>query len=350
MRYNDCMRMITQEIINDLLRLKPDGTLYHREQKDLEYKESFNLAGLAEYLRDVAAFANNSGGYIIFGVTNSPRKLKGLIGSGLKQFKKIDEEKISGYINEHFAPYVDWEMNILKVKGKSFGILYAHKARTKPVICKKGNDRQTLKSGEIYYRYAGRTEIIQYSELVSIIEGRVSENNELWVSKVQKIGQSGPANVGILDTATGLMETGNATLLIDSDLVKEINFIKEGSFKERKGAKALKLVGTVKSTNSVEVARVVKKHLIDEYPHSYKKVEAIIRKRIPDINVNSIPKIIKENNIKDDPRYSAYNYRTKDQENDYKINGKDPTKGGVPSIYNDAAVEFLTKILTQKKK
>ncbi len=110
------MEKITQELISELLRLKPDSSLFHREQKDLEFKESFNLNGLAEYFRDFAAFANNIGGYIIFGVTNSPRKLKGLSKKSLEQFNKIDEEKISGFINEHFAPYMDWEMGTIKIK------------------------------------------------------------------------------------------------------------------------------------------------------------------------------------------------------------------------------------------
>ena len=41
---------------------------------------------------------NNIGGYIIFGVTNSPRKLKGLSKKSLEQFNKIDEEKYQGLL------------------------------------------------------------------------------------------------------------------------------------------------------------------------------------------------------------------------------------------------------------
>ena len=179
------MKIITQEKINELLRTKADGSLHHREQKDLEYKESFNLNGLAEYLRDFVAFANNVGGFMIFGVTNSPRRLKGLTVKGLEQFSKIDEERISGFINEHFAPYVDWEMDTIKVGQKTFGVFYSYKSAQKPVICKKGDDRQYLKSGEVYYRYAGRTEVIQYGELANIIENRIKENNEQWLNKVK---------------------------------------------------------------------------------------------------------------------------------------------------------------------
>ena len=341
------MEMITQDIINELLKSKMDGSLFHREQKDLEYKESFNLNGLAEYFRDFAAFANNSGGYIIFGVTDSPRKLKGLSEKSLEQFGKIDEEKISGFINEHFAPYIDWEMNSIKINEKAFGVLYAHKASLKPVICKKADDRQKIKNGEIYYRYAGRTEVVQYSELASIIDNRIKENNEQWLRKVKKIGEAGPANVGILDTVSGVMESNYGTLLIDSELIKEINFIKEGSFDEKIGAKTLKLVGSVQPVGSVEIAKVIKKRLTDEYPYSYKNLEKVIRKEVPKVKINDMQRIMKENDFKNDTRYSSFNFRNKDQEDDYKSTGKYPK--GIPSIYNDAAVQYILKVLAQQK-
>jgi len=338
---------ITKDIISELLRQKTDGSLYHREQKDLEYKESFNLNGLAEYFRDFAAFANTSGGYIIFGVTNSPRRLKGLMTKSLDQFNKIDEERISGFINEHFAPYIDWEMNTIKIKNHTFGVLYAYQSQTKPVICKRGDDRSYLKNGDIYYRYAGRTEVIQYSELANIIENRIKENNELWLRKVKRIGESGPENVGILDTMSGVMEGNNGTLLIDKELIKEINFIKEGSFHEKRGAKTLKLVGSVKPVGAIEIARVVKKRLTDEYPYSYKKLEATIKKEQLGTKPNLVQKIIKDNDLKNDTRYSSYNFRNKDQEDEYKKTLKPPK--GIPSIYNDAAIQFILKVLLQQK-
>lgn len=77
------MNKISQEAINELLKLKADNTLYHRENSTLEFKEQFNFAGLADYLKDFAAFANNNGGYLIFGVKDKPRTL---IGMRLKSY------------------------------------------------------------------------------------------------------------------------------------------------------------------------------------------------------------------------------------------------------------------------
>ena len=84
-----------EDILNELLRTKGE-TFFHREGQELEFKEQFNLSGLADYFRDFAAFANNKGGYLIFGVKDIPRIPIGLTLTSREQFEKIDPEKISG--------------------------------------------------------------------------------------------------------------------------------------------------------------------------------------------------------------------------------------------------------------
>jgi predicted HTH transcriptional regulator len=95
--------MIEETVIGELLRLKKGGNLYHREGQELEFKEQFSFAGLADYFRDFAAFANNRGGYLIFGVKDSPRALVGLSEKAKVQFDKIDSEKITGYLLDIFT-------------------------------------------------------------------------------------------------------------------------------------------------------------------------------------------------------------------------------------------------------
>jgi len=112
---------IDENVINELLRVK-DLYLYHRESQELEYKEQFNLAGLANYLRDFAGFANNIGGYIIFGVKDSPRIPVGLNNSSLDQFNKIDPERISGYLLDTFSSEIRWDQVVIRNSIKSFGV------------------------------------------------------------------------------------------------------------------------------------------------------------------------------------------------------------------------------------
>ena len=191
--------MIDENLTQELLRLKKSGHLYHREGQELEFKEQFNLAGLAEYFRDFAAFSNNRGGYLIFGVKDSPRILIGLTKKAKQQFEKIDPEKITGYLLEIFTSDIWWEQAIVEIAGMEFGVFRVYEAATKPVIAKKDEGRdQVIKNGDIYYRYGGRTQKIQHAELESIINKRIEQNNKHWLDLMAKIGRAGPQNAAVL--------------------------------------------------------------------------------------------------------------------------------------------------------
>lgn len=82
-----------------------------------------------------------------------------------------------------------------------------HESQTKPIIAKNNNgEKQTIKNGEVYYRYGGRTQRIQSAELESIINKRIEKNNKQWLDLMSKIGSAGPQNIAILDTERSLIE------------------------------------------------------------------------------------------------------------------------------------------------
>lgn len=166
--------MIDPNCIEEVLRTKPDGRLFPREGQELEFKQQFNCAGLAEYFRDFAAFANNRGGYLVFGVTDKPRTPAGLSDSAFQQFEKIDPERISGFLIEIFLPAIIWEPATFELHNAVFGVFKIWEAVDKSIIAKKDEGKQQLiKNGEVYYRYGGRTQKIQYAELESIINKRI---------------------------------------------------------------------------------------------------------------------------------------------------------------------------------
>ena len=149
--------MIDSEEIIALLKVK-GSYLYHREGQCLEFKEQFDLAGLADYFRDFAAFANNKGGMLIFGVTDSPRVAAGLNEKSLSSFNKIDPEKITGFLLEIFSSSISWEQAVVEFEHKHFGAFKIEIADAKPIIAKKDEGRdQTIRNGGIYYHYGGRT-------------------------------------------------------------------------------------------------------------------------------------------------------------------------------------------------
>jgi hypothetical protein len=194
--------------------------------QELEFKEQFNLAGLADYFRDFAAFANNRGGYLIFGVKDSPRTLIGLSDKAKEQFDKIDPEKITGFLLEIFSSYIRWAQAVVIIGGMSFGVFRIYEASTKPVIARKDEGKdQVIKNGSIYYRYGGRTQKIQFAELESIINKRIDQNNNQLLDLMSKIGNSGPQNAAILDTEKSLIKKGdNRILVMDDSLAEKLKF------------------------------------------------------------------------------------------------------------------------------
>ncbi len=335
---------IDEKYIQELLRLK-GKYLYHREGQELEFKEQYNFGGLGDYFRDFAAFSNNKGGYMIFGVQDSPRIPNGLNTASLDQFDKIDPEKITGFLLEIFSPDILWEQAVIEHDGKSFGVFKIHEATVKPIIAKKDEGRdQIIKNGEIYYRYGGRTQKILYAELENIINKKVEQNNTQWLDLMSKIGHAGPQNAAILDTEKALIEKDDSRILVlDEKLAGKLKFIKEGQFKEKKGAATLKLIGDIVPVDKVEVIKRVKENLVKKYPLAAMEMVQEVKSQLPSVTPNIIWQTIKENDIKNDLAYSAYNFRNKKQEDNFLKTGGLLT--ATPSIYNHQAVDFIVNII-----
>ena len=340
---------IDEEYIIELLRVK-GSYLYHRENQELEFKEQFNFAGLGEYFRDFAAFANNRGGYLIFGVQDSPRIPIGLSAPSLDQLNRLDPEKISGYLLEIFSSDIRWEQAIIKHSEKYFGVFRIYEGSAKPIIAKKNEGRdQIIKNGEIYYRYGGRTQKILFAELENIIIKRVEQNNNQWLSLMSKIGKAGPQNAAILDTEKALIEKDDSRILVlDENLAEKLKFIKEGHFSEKEGAATLRLVGDVVPIDKVEVIKKIKENLIRAYPLSAMQLAAAVQDKMPAVPRHEIWHVISDTDMKNNQDYSAYNFRNKSQEDKFNKSGHLPS--ATPCIYNHKAVEFIIKILQDQGK
>ncbi|MBX3424036.1 MAG: ATP-binding protein [Pirellulales bacterium] len=336
--------MNDEEQIIEFLRTKESGHLHHREGQELEFKEQFNLAGLADYFKDFAAFANNRGGVLIFGVKDKPRVPLGLSDSALEQFEKVDPEKISGYLLEIFSSDIRWEQNTVEAHGKAFGYFRICEATVKPVIARKDEGKDNvIKNGEVYFRYGGRSQKIQFAELQAIINQRIEQTNEHWLDLMKKIAKAGPENAAILDTEKGLLEKGdNKVFVLDEELVEKLKFIRECEFVEEDGATALKLVGDVVPANKVEVVQKIYETRLKQYPYTATQVAEDVARQLPTVGRNAIWEAIRQNGMKDNIEYAIYSFANKKQEDAYKETGN---PGSAPSIYNQNAVDFLVNVL-----
>ncbi|MEY8116838.1 helix-turn-helix domain-containing protein [Falsihalocynthiibacter sp. BN13B15] len=317
--------------------------LYRRESQILEFKEQFNFAGLADYFRDFAAFANNRGGYLIFGVTDSPRTASGLSDRALDQFSKLDPEAITGYILENFSTDIYWDSAIVEHEGKYFGAFKVEEAKSKPIIARKDlGTNQTLQNGSIYYRYGGRTQKIQSAELESIINKRIERTNKDWIDHVTEIGSSGPREAFVFRANSKIEHTRNGAFIVDEELAKKLKFVREGHFTENGGAAALKLVGDIVPVDTLEVERIIEEDLFKKYPLSATELANEVVKTGRGVSKNSVWTAIADNNMKTNSDYSVYNFRNKKQKTDYENSGK--LSSVTSSIYSVQALSFLQNL------
>lgn len=240
---NETLRLDVQS----LLRLDPSnpGRLVSRENSRLEYKETFNWGSRAKYAKTMAAFANNDGGFIVFGVKNSPHDL---VGIDVDRFDAFDPEKAAAYLNSAFAPEIPWEVFRIEVAGIQLGVFAVSPAPSRPVVCLKA-DSQELREADIYYRYRGRSERIRYPELQRLLVERQERERDTWLRHLSRVARIGVENVGVLDLVDGELSGPGGRLLISSELLEKVQFIREGRFTEREdaGSPTLRLIGEVEA-------------------------------------------------------------------------------------------------------
>lgn len=234
----------TLEVLAEIFKTSPEAPdrLISRESGWLEFKESYNWNSMSEYTRTLAGFANAEGGFIVFGVSDKPRRLKGLRTTA---FEDEDPARITAYLNDLLSPAISWESTTHEVTGKKFGLIHVHAAAHKPIIATKSVDK-AIREGDIFYRYRGRTQRIKYAELRHLLDDQRKRERNDWFRHFLKVAKIGVENAAVMDVTTGLVSGPRGSFLIDESLLPKIKFIKEGEFKEVSGAPALRVVGDVK--------------------------------------------------------------------------------------------------------
>lgn len=79
--------------------------------------------------------------------------------------------------------------------------------------------------------------------------------------------------------------------------------------------------------------------ITDRYPYSSAQLWEQVHENLPNIKQPAFYKFLKENNMRTNPKYAAYNFRTKKQEDEYNSTKKVPK--GLTPIYNQDALEFI---------
>lgn len=241
-----------------------NGTLRSRESNTVEFKESFNKGNTPKYAKIMAAYSNNRGGYIIFGVKDNPRSIVGLKNSN---FDNLNQEQFLEGINSLFAPAIEWDCGTLSIEMTSadgeianhkIGWIYTAEAEYKPIIAQKSNDGGKIVSGDVFYRYRARSEKIKFAEMNRIIEERTAKVREGLLKLFEVIRESKTANLGIVNYTNGTITTPHGIDVafdrkIVTKVLKKAKFIKEGNFHETEGIPVIKVTGNIDLAEEVPV-------------------------------------------------------------------------------------------------
>jgi Putative DNA-binding domain len=221
--------------------------LKRRETYTIEFKEEFDWKkGKSGYCKSLAAFANNKGGAIFFGIQNTPHKIV-----GITNFEEIDDADISNFMTEIFSPNIIIERRIYEYKKLKIGIIYAFKSVYKPIICCKDSEKTI--SSDIYFRYSAKSSKIKSGDLLKLMEEIRTEESVKWMKLFENIGKIGVQNVHLLNAHSGEIISNNNTFLLDEALLEQIKIIDRYSERED-GQPAVKIIGEIP-----ELARVITK-------------------------------------------------------------------------------------------
>ena len=303
------------------------------ETDRIECKRSINFV-----MKTMAAFANNKGGYLLFGVEN---KTWEVVGVDERKFSEYDFNKLNQNILSSLGCGLEISRKLYELQGRYVGVIYVYPARSKPVIMSQGSSE--FPQGSIYFRYPGEDRLISRTDLQNILEERLRQLSETILLKhISNIFRFGIENSAVLDLTSGVVDGKSGSFLIDEKLLPDVKFIKEGEFVEKSGAPTLKLIGEV-----AQAAKVITRSekIIDSYPYSWRDLFNLVKKARPSATNNIINRLIRETGMKQNPAYSVFNFRNKKQADLYEKRGR--LSQQVPSLYNNAALELLISRLSE---
>ena len=214
---------LTDNTARDLLKFGEGNRIKSRETHQIEFKQDFDWDDKRtriKYLKSIAAFANRDGGYMIFGVSDSPRNLIGMT----KPFNDIDDADISSFINEYLTPSIIFERREYKGRNKRVGVIYIHPSDKKPIVCAKTYENLLIES-TIYYRYNSKSDRIKSGDLIHLIKEAKELESQKWMSLFTKVSTIGVHNVGLYNSKEGKITTQkNNQFVLVSNCINNIYY------------------------------------------------------------------------------------------------------------------------------
>ncbi len=103
-----------------------------------------------------------------------------------------------------------------------------------------------------------------------------------------------------------------------------------------------------KNAKDAPIAIIERKNITDLYPYTWTDIRDKLKMDLKKFSQSKLNTIIRNNKLKGNEKYSAYNFRSQRQEREYQRTGK--ISPSVPVLYNNDAYELIKSHLSLKKK
>ena len=173
----------------------------HREEDSLlDYKSTIDISSEKEWIgitKDLSAFANTFGGFLVFGVEDSTFDVVGL-ETHVSKFL-ADSNKIQDKVNRYLEP------GITSIRSKEFlygekilVILFVPQTRNVTHVISNdgsfkyptGNEKTLIRKGTMYVRRSAGNHLVDSRDLDGIVERRIDQFRESLIDKVAQIVNS----------------------------------------------------------------------------------------------------------------------------------------------------------------
>lgn len=168
------MNPLSDEMLLNLLQTDSSGTLLNGESETLEFKQGFvrdSKESRVKYLKELAAFHNTSGGYLIFGIDDEG------VMVGLENFTAPDPAVIAQDIQTYFAPAFRFSDRTIMINNKELYVIYTPVRTSIPTVSTVGY-QNILQTSTIYWRYPGVSSPIRYGDLINLLHELKGEHTE----------------------------------------------------------------------------------------------------------------------------------------------------------------------------
>lgn len=173
---------------------------YKEEDDRVDYKLAFDPQAEKHWLeitKDVSAFANTFGGYLVFGVDDVSREIVGLKKNLAEELEDVNN--IQQKLNRHLEPHMEnVRSKKFRVSGKLIALLYVPQSFCRTHIISKdgsfrypsGKLKTVLRKGTFYIRRSAGNHLGDSRDLEAVIERRVNQFRDALMDKVARVVSS----------------------------------------------------------------------------------------------------------------------------------------------------------------